>query len=181
MKRILTAVLWLSAALSTIGLLSAQPLSGRRAPSFSLPDSKLKQHDILDYRGKWLVIDFMSTTCPHCKEVTKKLEQFKSMHPGVGILSIVLPPENTATVGRYLIEMKMTTPILFDGSQVAQSYFPYLSPQRPSLDMPHVFAINPQGNIVKDWPPSAAEASGFVGELVQLVTGAGAGGDKKKK
>ena len=105
MKRILTAVLGLSAALSTTGLLSSQPLSGRRAPSFSLPDSKLKQHDILDYRGKWLVIDFMSTTCPHCKEVTKKLEQFKSTHPGVGILSIVLPPENTATVGRYLIEM----------------------------------------------------------------------------
>ncbi|HEV8148237.1 MAG TPA: TlpA disulfide reductase family protein [Bryobacteraceae bacterium] len=179
MKRFLTAVLGLSAVLST-GLLEAQPLSGRRAPSFSLPDSKLKQHDILDYRGKWLVIDFMSTTCPHCKEVTKKLEQFKSMHPGVAILSIVLPPENMATVGRYLVEMKMTTPILFDGSQVAQSYFPYLSPQRPSLDMPHVFAINPQGNIVKDWPPSGAEAPGFVAELAQLVGGGGTT-DKQKK
>jgi hypothetical protein len=75
--------------------------------------------------------------------------------------------------------MKMTTPILFDGSQVAQSYFPYLSPQRPSLDMPHVFAINPQGNIVKDWPPRAAEAPGFVGELAQLVSGAGASKQKK--
>ena len=29
-----------------------QGLSNRRAPSFSLPDSTLKQHDLLDYRGK---------------------------------------------------------------------------------------------------------------------------------
>jgi len=65
MMRILTAVLGLSAALSTTGLLSAQPLSGRRAPSFSLPDSKLKQHDILDYRGKWLLLDFMQNDYPH--------------------------------------------------------------------------------------------------------------------
>ena len=45
---------------------SAQDLAGRRAPSFSLPDSKLVQHDILDYRGKWLIVDFMKTDCPHC-------------------------------------------------------------------------------------------------------------------
>ena len=54
--RVLTAIL-LCAALPC----AAQELSGRRAPSFSLSDSALKQHDILDYRGRWLLIDFMRT------------------------------------------------------------------------------------------------------------------------
>ena len=41
-----------------------QELSNRRAPSFSLPDSAMRQHDILDYRGSWLLLDFMKTDCP---------------------------------------------------------------------------------------------------------------------
>ena len=140
-KILMTAALLSGAAT----MLEAQGLSGRRAPSFSLPDPGMKQHVILDYRGKWLLIDFMSTTCPHCRALTKELEDFKAKHVGtVAVLSIVLPPENMNTVSRYIAENKMTSPILFDGSQVAQSYF-MLSPQRPSFDTPHLFAINPAG------------------------------------
>jgi peroxiredoxin len=46
--------------------LAGQSLSGRRAPSFALPDSSLKSHDILDSRGHWVLLDFMKTDCPHC-------------------------------------------------------------------------------------------------------------------
>src|SRR6516164_2050246 len=85
---------------------SAQSLSGRRAPSFSLPDSAATQHDILDYRGKWLLLDFMRTDCPHCLALSRVLEQVKSQFgTQVAILSIVVaPPENTNTVGRYLMD-----------------------------------------------------------------------------
>jgi len=38
-----------------------QGLSGRRAPSFALPDSNMKSYDILDYRGRWLLLDYMKT------------------------------------------------------------------------------------------------------------------------
>ena len=60
--------------------LANQGLSGRRAPSFSLPDVRLQQHDILDYRGNWLLLDFMKTYCPHCKELSKKLEGVMGKH-----------------------------------------------------------------------------------------------------
>jgi cytochrome oxidase Cu insertion factor (SCO1/SenC/PrrC family) len=55
----------------------AQGLSGRRAPSFTLPDSNLKAYDILDFRGHWLLLDFMKTDCPRCKALTQILEQVK--------------------------------------------------------------------------------------------------------
>jgi peroxiredoxin len=164
-----------SAALLCAALLSpAQPLaslslSGRRAPSFSLPDSRLQQHDILDYRGRWLLLDFMKTDCPHCKELSKKLEGVMLRHGGkVAVLSIVLPPDNQATVMRYIMETKITSPIVFDSSQVAIPYFK-ATPQTSGFDTPHLFAIDPSGMIVHDWGQAAVEAPGFPAELEQII------------
>src|SRR4029079_18077511 len=110
-------MLVVSAALA----LSAQGLTNRRAPSFSLPDSALRQHDILDYRGSWLLLAFTETNCPKCKELSIKLEAAKQKYGSkLGVLSIFIsPPETQATVAKYVAETKMTTPVLFDSSQVA--------------------------------------------------------------
>jgi peroxiredoxin len=151
---------------------SAQSLSNRRAPSFSLPDSSLKQHDILDYRGTWLLVAFTETNCPKCKDLSIKLEAAKMKYGAkVGVLSIVLtPPETQATVAKYIAETKTTTPVLFDSSQVAIAYFK-ATPQNPSFDSPHLFAINPNGLIVKDWSQPATLGLGFIAELDQLIAG----------
>src|ERR1700676_22348 len=113
--------------------LSAQGLVNRRAPSFSLPDSTLQQHDILDYRGSWLFLDFMKTDCPVCKQLSVKLEGLKAKYGvKVAVLSIVVtPPETQATVGKYIAETKASSPIVFDLSQVAISYFK-ATPQNPA-------------------------------------------------
>ena len=148
--------------------LANQGLSGRRAPSFSLPDVRLQQHDILDYRGKWLLLDFMKTDCPHCKELSKKLEGVMGRYRGkVEVLGVVLPPDNQQTVSRYIIETKITSPIVFDSSQTAIPYF-RATPSTPGFDTPHLFAIDPNGMIVKDWAQAAVETPGFLGELDQL-------------
>ncbi|HSP68254.1 MAG TPA: redoxin domain-containing protein [Bryobacteraceae bacterium] len=161
-------LVFLAAALS----LSAQGLSNRRAPSFSLPDSALRQHDILDYRGTWLLVDFTETSPAKCKELSIKLEGVKKKHGAkVNVLSIVLaPPETQASVAKLVAETKMTTPVLFDSSQVAIAYFK-ATPQNPSFDSPHLFAINPNGMIVKDWTQAATMSPGFLAELDQLIAG----------
>jgi len=160
--------LFLVAALS----LSAQSLVNRRAPSFSLPDSSMQQHDILDYRGSWLFLDFMKTDCPVCKQLSVKLEELKRKYGiKVAVLSIVVtPPETQATVAKYMAETKSTSPIVFDLSQVAISYFK-ATPQNPAFDTPHLFAINPAGMIVKDWGQGGVESPGLLGELDQLIAG----------
>jgi len=155
-------------------LLTGQSLSGRRAPSFALPDSTLKAFDLQDYRGRWLLLDFMKTDCPHCKALTQKLEQLKpKLGAKVAVLAIVVPPDNTATAAKYVAETKTTTPILFDSGQTAMWYF-NASPSRPSFDTPHLFAVNPQGTIVRDWTEAGVEAPGFAAELEALVAGGGA-------
>jgi len=152
--------------------LSAQGLSNRRAPSFSLPDSAVQQHDILDYRGSWLFLEFMNTDCPHCKLLSVKLDGLKKKYGAkVAILSIVVtPPETQATVAKYVAETKITTPIVFDQGQVTIGYFK-ATPQNPTFDTPHLFAVNPAGMIVKDWSDAGTQNPGLLGELDQLIAG----------
>jgi peroxiredoxin len=162
-------------------LLSGQSLSNRRAPSFSLPDTALKQHDLLDYRGKWLLLDFMMTNCPHCKELTGKLEDVKKKFGArMDVLAVVVtPPETQATVAKYVAETKSTAPIVFDQGQVAVSYF-RATPSNPAFDTPHLFAINPQGQIVRDWSQGEMEQPTFLPELERVLAGASASQSKAK-
>ena len=165
----------MSAARLTIFLaatlaLSAQGLVNRRAPSFSLPDSA---HAAARYPGlprKLAAARLHETDCPVCKQLSVKLETVKKKYGAkVAVLAIVItPPENQTTVAKYVAETKITTPIVFDLSQVAISYFK-ATPQNPAFDTPHLFAISPTGMIVKDWGQNGTESPGFLGELDQLI------------
>ena len=152
--------------------------SNRRAPSFNLPDSKFNRYDILDYRGRWLLVDFMRTDCPHCKSLSSVLEKVKARYGAkVAVLSVVLtPPDTQDTVAKYIAELKLTSPMVFDiAGQVATAFF-NATPARPSFDTPHLFVINPEGKIVNDWGHSEAnheiiEGNGLFAQLDKLFAG----------
>ena len=152
--------------------LAAQSLSGRRAPGFSLPDSTMAQHDLLDYRGRWLLIDFMKTDCPHCMALSKVMEEVHNQFGSkVALLSVVIaPPDNQQTVAKYVAQTgAKSTTIVFDQGQMAISYFK-ATPANPGFDTPHLFIIDPNGMIVKDIPQSPVlEDSGFLKMLEQLM------------
>ncbi|HSW50076.1 MAG TPA: TlpA disulfide reductase family protein [Bryobacteraceae bacterium] len=132
-------------------LFAAGPLSNRRAPGFSLMDTKGQQHDLYDYRGKIVLVEIMQTKCPHCRTFSKILDRAKAKYGDrIAILSVVNPPDTAETVSRYMAEVKPSTPLLFDCGQMAISYFK-ASPQNPSVDLPHLFIINPDGWIVDDY------------------------------
>lgn len=165
-------------------LASAQMIN-RRAPSFSLPDSAFKQYDILDYRGKWLLIYYMQTdprTCAKCRANSAKLEGvMKKFTANARMLSIVVtPPDNQATVAKYIQENKITSPVLFDQSQVAIAYFK-ATPANPSIPMPHLFVVNPQGTIVRDFSAAAMDAATFAADLEGVLRGAPAKAPAKAK
>ena len=164
----ITALLLL---LSTLAF--GQGLINRRAPSFSLPDSNFTQFDILDYRGKWLLIEFMmtgDTNCPQCKDITKKLDALQAKHGAkLAVLSIAnTPPETQDTIKKFVAETKTKTPILFDASMVAMAYFK-ATPARPAIDTGHVFAIDPSGTIVQDWIQASVIGPAFSSDVDKLL------------
>ena len=107
-------------ALVAASLLSASgELSNRRAPGFALPDPEYKNfYDLQDYKGKVVLIDIMATTCPHCLLLSSTLEKVKQKYGDkVGILSVVLPPDNQDTVSKYKSVNHVTVPIICDMGQ----------------------------------------------------------------
>lgn len=147
----------LSLTLAAVSLFGANEFSGRRAPSFSLPDVTMRQHDILDYRGKVLVVEFIQTKCEKCQQLTRSLEGRVKPKFGdkLAVLSIVVPPDTFDEVKKYINVFKVTNPILFDAGQVASSYVK-ASPDRPAMYFPHVFLIDANGQIRNDWQFTSA-------------------------
>lgn len=168
-------------ALSALGLVgmraTAGPLSGRRAPSFALPDSRLRYHDILDYRGKVLLIDFMLTECPHCQTLAPVLEKMKQRFAGkVDVLSIVTPPDTNVQVANFIAKYKVTSPILFDCGQATAAYLK-VTPSNPQITLPHLFLVDAQGRILEDWTYSEATKAIFEGDgLAPVLQSVLAGG-----
>jgi peroxiredoxin len=143
---------WFSLALLLASpLAGADELSGRRAPGFSLPDLNLNQHDLADFRGKLVLLDFMKTDCPHCQTLARLLEEVKAKYGSrVAILSVAMPPDNQSTVLRFIQANFLTTMVLFDCGQMAASYLK-ATPRNPSVEMPHLFIIDGEGMIRHDY------------------------------
>jgi len=150
--RTIIAVLLCAAALSAAD-------ASRRAPGFSLPDSKLQQHDLADYRGKVVILDFMQTGCPHCASFNSVLHQVEQKYGDrVAILGIVNPPSDLPKINAYVIANKITYPIMLDLGQVAYSYF-----RTGTFDVPHIFLIDANGGIREDFGYSETTKEIFEG------------------
>jgi peroxiredoxin len=149
---------------AALSLFASGELSNRRAPGFALPDSNYQHsYDLQDYRGKVLLIDFMQTSCSHCMLFTTTLENLKAKYGDrVGILSVVMPPDNPTTVLQYISKNKVTVPIVFDQGQMAISYF-NAKPGQGHIDVPHLFIIDKNGMIRNDFQYSEADKAVFEG------------------
>ena len=167
--------LFCAVALASALLLGSGELSNRRAPGFALPDlGYTHTYDLQDYRGKVVVLDIMSTTCPHCMLMSTTLEQVRSKYgEKVQVLSVVLPPDTADTVAKYIKTNNITVPILYDMGQMTISYF-NAKPGQSQINVPHIFLIDKQGMIRNDFAydepnRSVFEGPGLIKEIDKLI------------
>ena len=156
-------------------LLQAGPLAGRRVPSFALPDVQAKYHDILDLRGKVVLIDVMQTNCAHCQEVTERLEKIESQYGDrIAILAIVVPPDNADTVKQFIGRFRVRYPILFDCGQATAALL-QVTPQHPRVNFPNLLLVDGKGMIREDYTWTADEATltgkGLTDKIDALLAG----------
>lgn len=130
---------------------AAGQFSNRRAPGFSLADSKFHQHDPQDYRGKVLLVDIMLTTCPECNQLADTLVQLKKKYGDkIELISVVTLPDNFAAADQFAARHGLTWPIVFDSGQMIASYME-ITPSNPQVHFPHLFVIDGQGMIRNDY------------------------------
>ena len=165
----LTALLLLGA----LTMFAAGEFSNRRAPGFSLLDTRLQQHDLQDYKGKVLVIDFMQTTCPVCNALADTLSTLKTKYgEKLAVLSVVTLPDNFQTADAFSGKHRAGWPILFDSGQVMMSYLKMRPGGNMDVHFPHVFLVDGNGTIRNDFEGTEDQkltAAGLSAEIDKLL------------
>ncbi|MCC6292868.1 MAG: TlpA family protein disulfide reductase [Bryobacterales bacterium] len=158
------------AALAVATALAAGNLSNRRAPGFSLMDVNYNQHDLADYRGKVVLVEFIRTDCPVCQGFTTIIDKVKTRFGDqVEVLTIVAtPPDSQQSVMNFINTYKVRNPVLFDCGQVAASYL-RLNPQNPRVALPHFFVVDQRGTIRSNYEYGDATEAFFTGDATPLM------------
>src|SRR5581483_2839042 len=157
-------------------LAASGELSNRRAPGFALPDPAYEHYyDLQDYAGKVVIIDIMSTRCPHCLLTATTLEQVKSRYGDkVAILEVVLPPDNQDSIAKFVSTSNITVPVLCDMGQMTASYFKATPSNMQHIEVPHLFLVDQHGMIRNDFGYDEStraifEGAGLFAEIDRLL------------
>lgn len=86
---------------------------------FRFEDSKGKIHQLSDYRGKWVLVNFWATWCPPClEEIPDLISLFKERNDVI-IIGIAMDYADTETVIKFTEAMSIPYPIVFGNREIA--------------------------------------------------------------
>ncbi len=97
-------------------LLGAQALA--ETVDFTLPDLQGKPHQLSDYRGKWVVVNYWATWCPPCLEEIPELEVFHANHQNKDavVLGVNMEEIDLESLKAFVDEQFISYPILRTGA-----------------------------------------------------------------
>lgn len=114
------------------------------AAHFALKDTAGMNHQLSDYRGKWVLVNYWATWCPTCLEEVPDLVNLYDHHrkKDLMVLGVVFDYKNTKEISDYVDNMLMSYPIILGDDDVMA--------QIGSADvLPTTYIYNPQGELVK--------------------------------
>ena len=136
---------------SVASALTERP-AGSLAPSFTLTDTNGKQHNLADYKGKHVVLEWVNLGCPYVKKHYEsgnmQATQKKAVEKGVVWLSICSSAKwkqghlSAAGWNEEIAERKMaSTAVLIDESgETGKAY--------GAKTTPHMYIVNPEGYLI---------------------------------
>lgn len=117
------------------------------APSFSLKDKEGRTITLTDYKDKYLLVSFMSSTCSDCNEILPDLikvyEKIKKDKKNLEFVSFVKDVEELGVADSDLKNVKWTT-IPVDGGWGAQIFEDY-----NINEVPYLVLISTEGRILE--------------------------------
>ncbi|MGB3101952.1 MAG: thiol-disulfide oxidoreductase ResA [Psychrobacillus psychrotolerans] len=116
---------------------------GDQAPDFELVDMNGKTHQLSDYQGQGVFLNFWGTWCKPCERefplMDKQYQVYKDK--GVQILAVNIA-ESDFVVQQYIDQRDLTFPVLIDKTKSVMESF-NINP------LPTTFLINSEGQIEK--------------------------------
>src|SRR5262245_5566576 len=147
MRRLLTGFILLAALF--IGL-NARPIANRAtpdkaiiatgsaAPEFTLTDLNSKSHSLKDYRGKTVVVSFISARCPISNAYKDRIRAIADEYAKQGVVFLGVNSNSDESVGEmrtYAARNKLNFTILKDkGNVIADAYSAERTPKVYVID-----------------------------------------------
>ncbi len=172
MKKYLPAVLCLLFLLQP-GMAQTAAV-GKAAPDFALKDLKGLSHSITAYRGKIVVLSFLSTGCPFSIAYQERLRAIARDYAGRQVVLIGInsnPAEPVEAIRAHAQKNGLEFPILKDeGSRIADLYAATRTPEVYVLDGEGV--VRYHGRIDNSKDPARVKRSDLRAALDELLAGA---------
>ncbi|TDF99306.1 thiol-disulfide oxidoreductase ResA [Paenibacillus piri] len=120
-----------------------KPVEGSKAPDFALAGLDGKKHQLSDFKGKTVVVNFWGTFCPPCKNEMPAIQhQYDKRNvQQVEFLGLNLG-ESKITVQNFVEQYKISFPILLDDNEEIRKRYGV-------MQYPTTFFIGPDGKIAK--------------------------------
>ncbi len=118
-------------------------------PEFNLPDLSGRQHNISEWRGKVLVINFWATWCPPCLKEIPDFIALQQQYTSQGLQFIGIALEDQEPVAKFIAATKINYPILLGGDNgitLAQQLGNHIDA------VPYTLIVDRQGQIVDRHP-----------------------------
>lgn len=114
----------------------------QQAPGFTLLDMDGVKHQLSDYKGQPVIINFWATWCPPCRAEMPSMERAwnKIKDEGIAMLAINVG-EDEDTIFTFLGDYPANFTILLDQSGA-------VSEQWPVRGLPTTFIVSPDGQLV---------------------------------
>ncbi len=114
------------------------------AADFVVSDMSGQRHQLSNYKGKWVLVNYWATWCPPCLEEVPDLVNLYDKHKrkNLMVIGVVFDYKDVNEVKDYVDDMLMSYPIVLGDDTVTE--------QIGQMDvLPTTFIYNPQGRLVK--------------------------------
>lgn len=115
---------------------------GKKAPDFTLVDTKGNKVSLADYKGKIVIVDFWATWCGPCRRGVPDLVAIQKDYKGkVVVIGISLDQETKDDILPFMEAFEINYPIVYGTQKVTVDYGGVSA-------IPTSFVIDQNGNIV---------------------------------
>ncbi len=139
-------------AIGTAALAADSPSPGSPAPAFTLPDAAGKSHSLSDFKGKYVVLEWVNFGCPFVRKHydSGNMQGLQKEYTGRGVVWLSVCSSAPGKQGhfegkelteRITAEKSAATAYLVDREgTVGQAY--------GAKSTPHMYVINPEGKLI---------------------------------
>ncbi len=117
----------------------------RPAREFTFVEPSGKQTLLSSFRGKVVMIQFLSTTCPHCRDLSMELSQMQKDLPGVQFVGVAFNEATPQMAQAYKNQFHIDFPVAFAGAETVLNFLGFSVTER--LMVPQVAIIDKKGVI----------------------------------